>query len=68
MREDSAAEVGRFLGDLFLRPWVAMVAWGSFVHMSELNLPFLSYWEMFMLNCVYVILTSTQIIGQGGKK
>ena len=60
IREEVGAECGRVLGDLFVKPWIAMVAWGAFVHMTGFNLPFLSYWQMFMLNLVAGIFTSSR--------
>lgn len=50
-----------FLIDFFGRPGIAMVAWGAFIHMSGVKLPAFGYWEFFMLSCVCMILTSSQI-------
>lgn len=65
MKEEPGYCFTRLLCGMFLRPWIAMVGWGAFVHMSAhhipISLPYLSYWEMFMLNCVFILLTSSQI-------
>ena len=37
---------------LFASPAIAMVAWGAFVEMSQVNLPKFGYWEFFMLHLV----------------
>jgi len=65
MKEHAGSSILRFLTDLFLKPWVAMIAWGAFVHMTAAKLPFslpsFGYWEFFMLNAVCGILTASQI-------
>lgn len=40
--------VGRLMAT-FASPWIAMLAWGAFIHMTGFPLPFIGYWAMFML-------------------
>ena len=37
---------------LFARPAVAMLAWGTFLHLTDIHLPYIGYWGWFMLNIV----------------
>jgi len=41
---------------LFFTPWVAMVGWGMFLHITNFyetyNWPFLGYWAFFAANLV----------------
>lgn len=58
---ESGAGCGLALWDLFLKPWVAMVCWGAFVHMGGFSLPTPGYWEFFVLALALGILTSSRI-------
>ena len=59
IREDGASNLSRTISVLFIEPWIYMVAWGALLHMTGWDLPFLSYWQVFMLNIVCGILTQS---------
>lgn len=60
IKEDTGANFGRLIHDTFVRPAITMIAWGAFVHMTNLPLEWcLGFWPFFTLNLVCMLLTST---------
>jgi len=61
IKPDTTVTLIAQLFSLFGKPWLALAAWNAFVQMIPYDLPFATYWQMFMLYIVAGLFTTNKI-------